>query len=75
VLDLGTSFHIYSNRSYFINYKEVDGGNAYLGDSRPCKIIGVGDVEVEQANGRQCKLSNVSYISKITKNLISVGLT
>ncbi|KAJ4744606.1 Gag-Pol polyprotein [Rhynchospora pubera] len=73
VLDSGASFHICSDRSYFVNYKDVDGGNVYLGDSRPCKILGVGDVELEQANGRRCKLSNVRYVPKITKNLISVG--
>jgi hypothetical protein len=60
------------DRSYFVNYKKVDGGNIYLGDSRSCKIIGVSDVELEQANGRRCKLSNVRYIPEITKDLISV---
>jgi hypothetical protein len=73
VLDSSVSFHICSDRSYFINYKEVDGESVYLGDSRPCKIIGLGDVKFEQVNGRRCKLSNMSYVPKITKNLISVG--
>ena len=36
VLDSGASFHIYSDCSYFVNYKEVDGENVYLGDDQSC---------------------------------------
>jgi hypothetical protein len=73
VLDSSVLFHICSDHSYFVNYKEVDDGNVYLGDSRPCKIIEVDNVEFEQAKKRRCKLSNVRYAPEITKNLISVG--
>ena len=73
MLDSDASFHIFSDRSYFVNYKEVDGGNVYLGDDRPCKIVGILDVELEQADARRYKLSNVRHVPKITKNLISAG--
>ena len=72
VLDSGASFHICPDRSFFSTYKGVD-GNVYLGNDRACKILGIGDVVIEQANGKKHTLTNVRHVPEITKNLISAG--
>jgi hypothetical protein len=42
-----------------------------LGDDAPCKIVGMGKVQIKQKNGNQWFLKKVRYVPYLRKNLIS----
>jgi len=42
-----------------------------LGDDKPCKIVGMSKVLVEQQNGNQWLLKEVRHVPDLKKNLIS----
>jgi hypothetical protein len=44
-----------------------------LGDNRPCKIVGMGNVKIKQRNGNQWLLKEVKHVPDLGKNLISTG--
>ena len=44
VVDSGASFHATLDKKYFHDYVQGDFGQVYLGDDKPCKIVGMGKV-------------------------------
>jgi hypothetical protein len=44
VVDSGDSFHATPHRKYFQDYVQGDFGQVYLGDDKPCKIVGKGKI-------------------------------
>jgi hypothetical protein len=44
-----------------------------LGDDAPCKIVGMGKVQIKQKNGNQWLLKEVRHVPDLRKNLISTG--
>jgi hypothetical protein len=48
VVDLGASFHATPDRKHFLDYVQGDFGQVQLGDNRPCKIVGMGNVKIKQ---------------------------
>jgi hypothetical protein len=44
-----------------------------LGDDAPCKIVGMGKVQINQKNGNQWLLKQVRHVPYLRKNLISIG--
>jgi hypothetical protein len=44
VVDSGASFHATPHRKYFQDYVQGDFGQVYLGDDKPCKIVGKGKI-------------------------------
>jgi hypothetical protein len=44
-----------------------------LGDNKPCKIVGMGNVKIKQRNGNQWLLKEVKHVPDLSKNLISTG--
>ena len=47
VVDSGASFHATSDKKYFHVYVQGDFGQVRLGDDKPCKIVGMGEVLVK----------------------------
>jgi hypothetical protein len=44
-----------------------------LGDDAPCKIVGMGKVQIKKKNGNQWLLKEVIHVSYLRKNIISTG--
>jgi hypothetical protein len=44
-----------------------------LGDDAPCKIVGMGKLQIKQKNGNQWLLKEVRHVPDIRKNQISIG--
>jgi hypothetical protein len=42
-----------------------------LGDGAPCKIVGIGKVQIKKNNGNQWLLKEVRHVPDLRKNLIS----
>ncbi|KAL9255436.1 hypothetical protein AKJ16_DCAP15632 [Drosera capensis] len=55
------------------NYVQGNLGRVYLGDDKPCDILGNGDVHVQMENWRVLSLQDVRHVPKLIKNLISAS--
>jgi hypothetical protein len=71
VVDSGASFHATPHRKHFLDYVQGDFGQVHLGDDAPCKIVGMGKVQIKQNNGNQWMLKEVRHVLDLRKNLIS----
>ena len=47
-VDSGASFHATPDKKYFHDYVQGDFGQVCLGDEKPCKIVGMGEVLVKK---------------------------
>ena len=72
VLDSGASFHATSQKEFFEKYVPENLGKVYLGDDKPCAIIGKGVVKIK-VKGSVWELKDVRHIPDLRRNLISVG--
>ena len=73
-MDFGASFHATGDRALLQGYVEShDHGKVYIGDAKACEILGIGRAKVDLGNGTSLTLSDVRFVPKLTKNLISVG--
>jgi hypothetical protein len=73
VVDSGASFHATPHRKHFIDYVQGDFGKVRLGDDAPCKIVGMGKVQIKKKNGNQWLLKEVRHVPDIRKSIISTG--
>jgi hypothetical protein len=73
VLDSGASFHATPHRKHFLDYVQFYFGQVHLGNDAPCKIVGMGKVQIKQKNGNQWFLKEVIHVPCLRKNLISTG--
>jgi hypothetical protein len=48
VVDSGASFHATPHRKHFLDYVQGDFGQVHLGDDAPCKIVGMGKVQIKK---------------------------
>ena len=71
--DSAYSFHMCFRKEWFSNFTELDAGVVYLADNQPCKIAGIGSINLKNHDGSTRVLTNVRYIPKLEKNLISLG--
>ena len=71
--DSACSFHMCFKKEWFFNFTELDGGVVHLTDNQPCKIAGIGSISLKNHDGSTRVLTDVRYISKLEKNLISLG--
>ena len=71
--DSACSFHMCFRKEWFFNFTELDGGVVYLVDNQPCKIAGIGSISLKNHDGSTRVLTDVRYIPKLEKNLISLG--
>ena len=61
-------------RAWFIDLREVDGGQVLLGNNKSCKIRGIGSVCIRNFDGSVRTLTEVRYIPDLKRNLISLGM-
>ena len=71
VVVLGDSCHATSHRKLFHDYVSGDFGHFLLGDDEPCKIVGMGKVQIKLNKGNEWLLKYVRHISAMKKNMIS----
>ena len=71
--DSACSFHMCFRKEWFFNFTELDGGGVHLADNQPCKIAGIGSISLKNHDGSTRVLTDVRYIPKLEKNLISLG--
>ena len=71
--DSACSFHMCFRKEWFFNFTELDGGVVYLADNQPCKIAGIRSISLKNHDGSTRVLTDVRYIPKLEKNLISLG--
>jgi hypothetical protein len=69
----GASFHATPHRKDFLDYFQGDFGQVHLGDDAPCKIFGMGKVQIKKKNGKQWLLKEVIHVQDLRKNIISIG--
>ena len=73
VLDSGCSYHISQQRSWFIIYEEKSGGNFLMGNNAPCKLVGIGSIQIIKHDGIFRTLTETHHVPQLKKNLVFVG--
>nr|GEY94505.1 retrovirus-related Pol polyprotein from transposon TNT 1-94 [Tanacetum cinerariifolium] len=62
-----------NGRDCLDDFEKYDGGNVLLGDGRECRIHGTRKVQVQTRDESSFVLDNIMYVSKLRRNLISLG--
>ncbi|GJX69899.1 hypothetical protein Tco_0307070 [Tanacetum coccineum] len=71
-VDTGATHHVCAGKSMFHSFRTVDNGEKlYMGNSATADIKGEGDVILKMTSEKELKLTNVLYVRKIHKNLMS----
>ncbi|CAM8928657.1 unnamed protein product [Rhodiola kirilowii] len=71
-LDTGATHHICSDKNAFSELKLTESGEkVYMGNSATSEVKGKGSVNLKMTSGKELKLTNVSYVPDIRKNLVS----
>ncbi|CAM8934624.1 unnamed protein product [Rhodiola kirilowii] len=71
-LDTGATHHICSDKNAFSELKLTESGEkVYMGNSATSEVKGKGSVILKMTSGKELKLTNVSYVPDIRKNLVS----
>jgi hypothetical protein len=74
ILDFAASFHICTNRDWFVTYDSLQGGGSVrLGDNSPRDIVGIGSIQIKMHDGIVRTLADVRHIPSMSKNLISLS--
>jgi len=61
------------NIKYFQDYVQGDFGHVYLGDDEPCKIVGMGKIQIKLKIENQWMLKEVRNVPELKINMISRG--
>ncbi|CAM8948954.1 unnamed protein product [Rhodiola kirilowii] len=71
-LDTGATHHICSDKNAFSELNLTEAGEkVYMGNSATLEVKGKGSVILKMTLGKELKLTNVSYVPDIRKNLVS----
>ncbi|GJS36290.1 hypothetical protein Tco_0534672, partial [Tanacetum coccineum] len=71
-VDTGATRYVCADKSTFHSFRAVNNGEKlYTGNSATADIKGEGDVILKMTYEKELKLTNVFYVSKIRKNLVS----
>nr|GFA47515.1 zinc finger, CCHC-type [Tanacetum cinerariifolium] len=73
IMDSEGFYHMAYKRDYLFDFKEYNGDNVPLSDSRKCRVRGTCKVQVQMRDGSSFMLDNVRYVSELRRNLISLG--
>ncbi|TYK10877.1 Retrovirus-related Pol polyprotein from transposon TNT 1-94 [Cucumis melo var. makuwa] len=73
IMDLGCTFHMTHHQDFLTNFQKGDGGKVLLGDNGTCDVKGTGSVQIATHDGMVRILTNVRYVPKLKRNLISLG--
>lgn len=74
VLDLGCTFHMCPNISYFTTYQPCDGGMVLIGNNSMCKVVGIRIVSLRMFDGVIRELTQARFVPDLKRNLISIGM-
>ena len=58
----------YTHRKLFHDYGPGDFGHVLMGRGEPCKIVGVGKVQIKLHNGNECMLKYVRHVPAMKIN-------
>ena len=72
ILDSGCTYHTCSHKKWFFKFEEVDGGVVYMGSGDVSHITGMGSIRLRNHDGSIRVLTDVRYVLKLKKNLISL---
>ena len=53
---------------------KVEGGQVFLGNNKPCTIVGIGNVRIKTHDGIERILAEIRHILELKRNLISLGM-
>ncbi|CAH9100792.1 unnamed protein product, partial [Cuscuta europaea] len=71
-VDSGATSHMYKDRRWFEKLTPVDDGSTVMmGDKSSQPICGFGVVSLTFTSGRAIKLSDVLFVPRLSKNLVS----
>lgn len=73
VIDSGASIHVTSKKEFFNSYTPGNFGTLKMGNDGLAKVMGIGNVCLEAANGSKLVLRDVRHVPDIRMNLISTG--
>ena len=74
VLDTACTFHMCPHRDWFNTFDSTTSAGSVLGfDNSPCKIEGIGSIRIKMFDGIIRTLTDVRYIPKMKRNLISMS--
>nr|KYP45794.1 Retrovirus-related Pol polyprotein from transposon TNT 1-94 [Cajanus cajan]KYP45802.1 Retrovirus-related Pol polyprotein from transposon TNT 1-94 [Cajanus cajan]KYP45806.1 Retrovirus-related Pol polyprotein from transposon TNT 1-94 [Cajanus cajan] len=73
-MDSGASFHASPCKDLKKNFRTKNFGKVRLADDEALDIIGMGDINLRTFVGTVLMLKDVSYIPKLKRMLISVGM-
>ena len=73
ILDSGCTYHMCAYKKWFFNFEEVDGGTVYMGSGDVSYITRMGSIRLRNYDGSTRVLTDVRYVPKLKKNLISLG--
>ena len=68
-----STYHNCPRKELFASFEELDGGLMSMRDNQTCWLVGKGTVRIKIYDGTMREFKDVRYISRITKNLISIG--
>ena len=72
-LDMGCTYHVCPHKEWLFNFEEVDGEAVYMGGGDVRYTIGMGSIQLRNGDGSTRVLTDVRYVPKFKKNLISLG--
>jgi hypothetical protein len=73
VVDTAASFHINPHRDFFSSYTSGHFGWVRMRNEAKCKIVGMGDIQLETDIGCKLILKDVRHVPEMRFNLISIG--
>ncbi|KAL0413413.1 UNVERIFIED_CONTAM: Retrovirus-related Pol polyprotein from transposon TNT 1-94 [Sesamum radiatum] len=71
-IDSGATTHACKDHDWFKEFQLVDDGSVlHMGNESSSPVVGVGSVVLEFTSGKTINLSNVLYVPRLRKNLVS----
>ena len=58
------------HRHWFMTYEEKSGGNILMSNDAPCKLVGIGFVQIRMHHGVNRTLNEVHHVLELKKNLV-----
>jgi hypothetical protein len=74
ILDSAYSYHVYINIALFSTYELVQNGcTVWMRDNSSCEVVGMSTVQIKMFDGVVRTLTEVWYVTSMSRNLISLS--
>ena len=73
ILDSACTFHIFQHYHAFTSYTVVSHGTVVVGNGTPCKVQGIGNVQIRMFDGTIRTFGDVRHVPDLKRNLISLS--